>query len=400
MADIYQQGIMLPAPLAAQLPKTQFGIAQLWFINRTPLLSRFPKVPVGNISFDMVGYQFRPRTLKLTATIGTGDTTFTVSDASILMNGDVLQLSTGEAVEITAAPNIAANTISVRRGIGTAQTIAGGGPSPVAATAIAALTGGADAITNLGNSRTGGEINQLAISQIPTKVTQYVQTFQHIVQISGVMQDIQGFPYPGNATPFPRNKMDAAQNLFDDVELNSLYGVGEALGGTNSRPKQYGICNLLVTNNKTASNAGTYRPTDFLKDAIQPIRTNGGRPSVILASPSFLTGLATWGNSLQLLSAGATAFGTQIDVFYSPFIGPIPIIEEMWLKDISALVLTGEEIRFRVMKDPEYEPYGRRGDTGPAANNGEGDWIGRLAVEVDNEAHHAYVKGITNFSAP
>jgi hypothetical protein len=400
MADIYQQGIMLPAPLAGQLPKTQFGIAQLWFVNRTPLFSRFPKLPVGNISFNMVGYRFRPRTLTLTATIGAGDTTFTVSDASILMNGDVLQLSTGEAVEITAAPNTANNTISVRRGIGTAQTIGPGGPSPVAATAIASLTAPANLVTNLGNSRTGGEINQLAISQIPSSVTQYVQTFQHVVQVAGVMQDIQGFPWPGpTPAPFPKNKLDAMQNLFDDVENTALYGVGEALvPGGNSRPKMYGITNLLVTNNKVATNASAYKPQDFLKDAIQPIRSQGGRPSVILASTDFLTGLATWGMPAQLISPGENGFGVPIDVFYSPFIGPIPIVEEMWLAAGSCLVLTGEEVRWRVLKDPVYQPYGRRGDTGDYDSNGEGDWIGRLAIEVDQEAHHAYIHGISGYA--
>jgi len=395
----YNQGILLPAALQNQLPKTQFGIAQLWFVNRTPLTSRFPKFPVGNVSFNMVGYKFRPRTTLLAATIGTGDTTLTLSDASILMNGDVLQLSTGECVEITAAPNTVTNQVTVRRGIGTAQAIAGGGPNPVPATAIASLTAPANTITNLGNSRTGGEINQLAISQLPTSITQWVQVFQHVVQVSGVMQDIQGFPWPGNVpAPFPKNKLDAVQNCMDDIELSSLYGVGEAISTSNSRPKMYGICNLLVTNNKAASSPTAYKPQNLIADAIQPIRSNGGNPSVIMVSPDFLTGLSTWGMGLQRFAAGTTPFGVDIDVFYSPFIGPIPIIDNMWLRAGSALVLTAEEVRYRVLHDVEYQPYGRRGDTGPADNNGEGDWIGRLAIEVDNEAHHSYITGVTAFA--
>ena len=39
------------------------------------------------------------------------------------MNGDVLQLVSGERVEITADPNLASNTIAVRRGAeGTASS--------------------------------------------------------------------------------------------------------------------------------------------------------------------------------------------------------------------------------------------------------------------------------------
>jgi hypothetical protein len=393
----YAQGILLPASLANQLPKTQFGIAQLWFVNRNPLVSRLPQAPVGNVQFSMVGYKFRPRTLNLTATITTGDTTFTVSDASILMNGDVLRMSTGEAVEVTAAPNTATNQVTVRRAVGTAQA---GVFTPTAATAIAALTPPANLITNLGNSRTGGEINQLAINQLPTSVTQYVQTFQHVVQVSGLMQDIEGFPWPGAApTPYAKNRMDALQNIMDDIEVSSLYGIGEALVvGTNNRPKQYGITNLLVTNNRTATNPTAYKPQDFIADAIEPIRSNGGQPSLIMASPGWLTGLAVWGMPAQLVSPGTNGFGTPINLFYSPFLGGIPIVENMWLKGISVLTLTAEEVRFRVNHPIDYQPYGRRGDTGPADNNGEGDYITRLAIEVDNEAHHSYISGITAFA--
>lgn len=397
MPDIYQQGIMLPGPLATQLPKTQFGIAQLWFVNRTPLLSRLPKAPVGNISFQMVGYRFRPRTLSLTATVLVGDTTLTVSDASILMNGDVLALSTGEAVEVVGAPNVGANTIVVRRAVGTAQ----GTFTPTVATAIASLTPPAQLFQVIGNSRTGGEINQLAISQIPTSITQYVQTYQHVVQVAGVMQDLQGFPWPGNnPAPWPKNKLDAMQNFMDDVEYSSLYGIGEALGGSNTRPKQYGLANLIQTHNVSASNPSAYKPSDFLSDVLGPIQDSGGRPSFILASNSFRSGLATWGTHLQYTTAGQTAFGVDIDVLYNPFIGPVPIIYDMWLKPGQAMAFTGEEIRFRVMHDPDYQPYGRRGDTGTADNNGEGDWIGRLAIELDNEAHHGMVSGITAFAPP
>lgn len=392
----YSQGILLPASVQNQLPKTQFGIAQLWFVNRTPLTSRLPKLPVGNVSFSMVGYKFRPRALTLAATITTGDTTFTLGDTSPIQNGDVLLMSTGEAVEVTAAPNNSANTVAVRRAVGTDIS---GVFTHVAATAIASLTPPANAVTNLGNSRTGGEINQLAVSQVPTSQTQWVQTYQHIVQVSGVMQDIQGFPWPGNTpAPFPKNKLDAMQNCMDDIEYSSLYGVGEALSASVSRPKQYGIANLLVTNNKTGTNPTTYKPTDFQADAITPIWANGGRASIIFASTTFMNGLAVWGQGLQRMSPGVTPFGVDIETYYSPFVGPIPIIPNMWLQPGTALVLTGEEVRFRVLKDVEYQPYGRRGDTGSADNNGEGDWIGRLAIEVDNEAHHAYIKGVTAFA--
>lgn len=395
---VYNQGMLLPNVVADFLPKTQFGIAQQWYVNRTPLTARLPTAPVGNVEFMMIGYKNRPRTAKLGATVLVGATTLTLTDASYIMNGDVLELSTGEAVEVTDHPNTTANTVAVRRGVGTAQT----GQTVVPATAIADITTDptdADIII-LGNSRSGGEVNQLAIQQKPTSRKQFVQSYQHVVSVSGLMQDIQGFPWPGNATPFAKNKMDALQNLMDDIEYSSLYGVGESGGANLYRYKQYGIVNCLSTNKKAATNGNAYKPSDFIADALKPIWSNGGRPSVMFASVSFMTGLAVWGNGLQRLSAGRTAFGVDIDVFYSPFVGDIPIVPNMWLREGSVLTLTADQVRMRFMHEPDYQPYGRRGDTGPASNNGEGDWIARAAIEVNNEAMHSYVTGINTFSPP
>ena len=64
----------------------------------------------------MVNRSFRSRIATLAAAALPGDTQISLADASAFMNGDVLELASGERVEITSDPNPITNTVTVRRG--------------------------------------------------------------------------------------------------------------------------------------------------------------------------------------------------------------------------------------------------------------------------------------------
>ena len=57
------------------------------------------------------------------------------------------------------------------------------------------------------------------------------------------------------------------------------------------------------------------------------------------------------------------------------------------------MALTSAEIRFRVKRNEFWNPRGVRGDAV------EGDWIAEGAIELENESHHAWLEGVTAFSA-
>jgi hypothetical protein len=187
--------------------------------------------------------------------------------------------------------------------------------------------------------------------------------------------------------------MDALQNLLDDMEVSSYYGLGE--GPTVAgRPKQRGLRSLLSSNKVTApTNAGAYKPSDLIRDTLERCRTNGGSPDVLLVSSNFMTGLAVWGHAAQRIDAGVNVFGLPIDVFEAPFLGGISLIEAPLLRPFSAVALTSSEVRLRMKRNEYWSPRGSRGDAF------EGDWIAEGAIEVENEAHHAWLEGITAFSA-
>lgn len=379
MPQDFIQGTAGYTDLAAAIPKSYQGVSNEWFINRTPLFTRLPKAPVSSPRFQMIGHKFRTRTSVLNGAIADGTTTTLVfQDASNLMVGDVLQAPSGEAIEVTAPP-AGGTSVTVRRGIG--------------GTTAAAIAD-ASVLNVIGNSRTGSEKGQLALISKPTTADQYVQTYQHVSSIGGVVQASTGFVLsPGRATPFDQYRMDSLQNLMDDVETSSLYGIGEdpAVAATG-RGKQFGIRSILQTNrvlNPVAKNA--YKPSDFMSDAIQPCFANGGNPDLILCSTDWMTGLARWSLPVQRLDAGESRFGEKISAFISPFLGDLTIIPCPMLRSKTALVLSSAEARFRMLRPITWEPYGRTGDVR------EGDWIVSCAIELENEQHHAWVEGIVSF---
>jgi len=379
MSSSYLQGIQAAFDNQAEIVNDVYVVTSNWFVNRCPIVTRTPRVPVGSTTFSIVSRHYRPRIAKLGAAVAATDAQITLVDASPFMNGDVLQLASGERVEIIADPILATNSISVRRAV--EGTTAGTGLAN-------------DTLYLISNSRTGGEINQNGVAIRPIGVNQFCQTWQHPVQVSGSLQASSGFrTSPGIQTPFEQSKMDALQNLMDDMESSTYYGLGDDPSMV-SRPKQKGLKTLLSINNTTSPiNAGAYKATDFLRDTLQAARSGGGDPDVLLLSTNFMLGLTTWGQSVMRMNAGTNVFGTPIDVFEAPFLGGVTIIEAPLLRPFTAIALTSSEIRMRMKRNEFWNPRGSRGDSF------EGDWMAEGAVEIENPSHHAWLEGVTAFSA-
>lgn len=354
-----------------------FAIANQWFANRNPLTTRIPHVPVGSTTFKIVTRNFRPRAYTLGAAIADGVvTTITLNDATPLMAGDVLELISGERVEVATVDS--GTTVTVIRG--------------VESTTGAAQANGT-AVYLIGNSRTGAEVDQIAAAMGSTGVDQYCQTFQHPVQVGGSLQAETEYVAAGPArTPFDQFKMDALQNLMDDMEYSTYYGKGQA-PSAGGRQKQKGLRALVGNLVTTPTNAGAYKATDFVRDALQSARQNGGQPDTVFMSSNFMTGLATWGHQVQRVDAGKNMFGTPIDLFHAPFLTGVNIIEAPLLKPFTAVAVTSSEVRMRMKREVFWNPRGVRGDAY------EGDWMAEGAIELDNPGHHAWVEGITAFAA-
>lgn len=378
MPSAYLQGIQGAFDHQAQVRNDIYAVTSNWFVNRCPLVTRSPRVPVGSTTFTIVRRGFRSRVAALAAPLTAGASQITLADAGAFMNGDVLELASGERVELIGDPNPMTNVVPIRRGV-EGTTAAAGAVD--------------DVVRLISNSRTGAEVDQKGIVLRPVGINQFCQTWQHPVQIGGSLQATASFESStGYNTPFEQNKMIALQNMMDDMEVSSYYGRGED-PAVAARPKQKGLKALLSTNSVTSPvNASGYKPTDLIRDTLERCRVGGGDPDVLLMSSNFMTGLALWGQSLQRVNAGTNVFGVNINLFEVPFLGGVSVIEAPLLKPFTVVALTSSEVRMRMKRNEFWSPRGTRGDAI------EGDWIAEGAIEVDNESHHAWVEGITAFS--
>ncbi len=358
-----------------------------WFANRNPLVTRLPYVPVERVDFLMYTHKYRARSTTLTTAVSASTTTgLVLGDATFLMNHDVLQLidsnsGSSEYVQINGDPT-SSQTITVLRGVaGTTAT-----------TSVAV----GSTVNLIGNSRSGAEVNQTGLTTIGVSRTQYCQTFQFPVQIGGSAQTARAQVMPGGIqTPFDFNMTVQLQNMVDDIENCVYYGIAQApndsLGVT---AKMNGLSQIIQTNiTHSPTNASAYGSTDLIRDTLQAARSNGGEPDLLVVSTNFMSGFASWGQAIQRVPAGETVFGTPINVLEAPFLHGVTIVEAPLLRPYTAIALTSSEVYIRNKRNPYWNLRGNRGDMV------EGDWIAEMAVEVVNESHHAWVDGITAFSA-
>jgi Family of unknown function (DUF5309) len=358
-----------------------------WFANRNPLVTRLPYVPVERVDFLMYSHQYRARSTTTAAAISASTTTgLTLTDATFLMNGDVLQLidstsGSSEYVQVNGDPT-GTQTVTVVRGVA----------STTATTSVAS----ASTVNLVGNSRTGAAVNQTGLTTIGTSRTQYCQTFQFPVQVGGSAQTARAQVMPGGIqSPFDFNMTIQLQNMVDDIENCCYYGIAQApVDSSSTTAKMNGLKQILATNNTTApTNASAYGSTDLIRDTLQSARTGGGEPDLLVVSTNFMSGFATWGQAVQRIPAGETIFGTPINVLEAPFLHGVTIVEAPLLRPYTAIALTSSEVYIRNKRNPYWNLRGNRGDMV------EGEWIAEMAIEVVNESHHAYVEGITAFSA-
>lgn len=369
-------GIHTPYPYsnANAIPPDVFRMAIDYFPNRTPLLYWLSKLPLDALTFYQNDDTYRPRTDVLTAAYTSTGTSLTVADTTGYDVGDVLQIES-ENFYVTAIANATTLTV-VGASQGTSQ----------------ANHANNTAITLITNAATGGEVDKNALSRLPATTAQYAQTVQHAYQVGGSLQSTANF-MGGQITPLDRDRMMALQHCMDDFESAMYFGVANVFSSTVTRQTMGGFKSRCTTNKVTSpTNGSAYKPSDFTRDVLKAPFASGGQPNLVLVSTDFLTGLSTWGFTLQRLDAGVTALGVQPDVFYVPFLGGVRLVPAPLLPTGSAIALNTMECRIRIKRQLYDKPRGSRGDAT------EGDMIMEGAIEIENQSHQAWVSGVTGYA--
>jgi hypothetical protein len=375
-ATTYYSGTPYPADLRTLYPVSYMGTSVQLGFNQTPLFSRFPKQAVDGYVIQRYVGSGRPRTTTLGA--GVADavaTTITLANVGFLMRGDVLQLNSGEYVQLTDHPNATANTVAVRRG--------------VAGTTAAAQTNGTT-VKLITNARGGYEEFQPSYQQVPGYVQQAVQTFQFPYKVAGgdlVIRDRRYF----NGDIYQGERGSKETDLRNDIEYCALYGRQEFFSGAVDSQKMAGLFNLIQTNNITApANAGAFKPSDFNGQVLAPLF--GKEMNLALVSPGWFGQLPLWGMNALRLDAGATAFSVPIELYAVSGLPQFRFVPVPTMEGISGIFGRAQDIYWGVLEGVNDVPHGINGDAR------SGHWIARLAIDVADERNFVAIRNITAFA--
>ena len=383
-------GILTPIDFSAEQPTVLSAVWREIFVNENPLYSRLPHVQATSEVYSINRYDVRQRSYQ----VGTGGitnvaTSLPISDASPFQDGDVLEITDGsntERVEVTAAPSLSPtpNTLTIRRAReGTA-----------AAAFVATNT-----ITLIGNSRTGGEIDQQGFRSVSTPTEQYLQTFQYPVQVGGKAEAISNVALPPGANSvMGRDRAIKLVEAIRDVEYSMYYGTGEKPAAGGDRAKMRGLKKLIqlgASGNVKLAAGTSYTRANFIVDTISKIYSAGGMPDTILCSTDFLAGLDVWvPTKTAMMGNGTTSsLGFPITTFVLPLTAqPLTFVPSLQLRTGSAFILSSGDLDVRFIREMYWQPREKRGDAW------EGDWIGDYAINVGHPSYHAYVEGITSYA--
>jgi hypothetical protein len=365
-------------------------VVQNWkYVNTNPFFARLAMKQVGQIEFHTMGRNQRPDTATLAAAVTAVDTVFTLDDVSYILNGDTFELlyATGdtEQIEVVADPNLTTNQITVKRG--DAFTTPGAFPIDTEMRLIA-------------NTRTGGEKNQRGISPRTWKNVNWVQTIQHPVEVSGVLQDTANYRsrilQAGAATPLDAHRMEALDNMVDDFERAIVYqrGIGP-IDADTKRVKTKGIRQQLRDANSyifQPENYAAYSPFDLLRDVFEGPAGVGGTPNLYMVSKDWPAGLSRWKMPLIREDMGFTEFDMRIEAFTTQATSGIFVVAPR-LRPGTLIAFAEEDTMLRFMRLPTWYLRGKQGDTW------EGDMIARLGVQLNNPEQARMIEGVTNWAA-
>jgi hypothetical protein len=388
-------GILTPIDFGAEQPTVLTAVEREIFVNEAPLWARLPHRPASSQVYSIVSYDVRQATHTLNAlfTASTADIDITLTDATPIMVGDVLEIldTAGTASERVEVVSLVSSTVVNVRRAREGTTVIANDTTGSAASKVVRL---------IGNSRTGGEVDQQAYRPVRTSVEQYVQTVQYPVQIGGLADAIGNVVLPpGAASVFGQDRAVKLVDAIRETERSMYYGTGEKPAATGDRAKMKGLQKLIAAYNSGANvktNAGaSYTRAGFLADTVAKIYAAGGMADVILCSTDFLTGLDTWvpSKTAMMGSGTTTNLGFPITTFVLPLNAqPLTFVPSLGLRQGTAVVLTSMDLDVRYIREMMYKPRGSRGDAI------EGEWIGDFCINLNRPSWHAWVSGITSYA--
>ena len=343
----------------------------------TPLLSRLGLDGARN-KFNIIlnGYKIELLedefdTLGTTAnngiTIGTSDTSFTVTDASVFQDGHVILID-AEYMVVKLA-NTQTNEIVVY------SRSYGGTNATHAADA---------AIQIVGMARLEGDDADFGPIVAMKAPYNYTSIFQKAVQVSGTQQVISQY---GIEDEFLYQANKAVPHLLRLVERASFHGVRAA--GSAAGPRSMGGLEMFISDNVVA--AGGPIAKAHLDAAMEEIFMDGGHPDLLLMNPRVSNDLRALldNSSFVRVHQDENQLGMRpIERVITQY-GELELVMDRWCPTTTAYILDSNKIGFYTLRNFEVKELARSGDSL------KGEVVGEFSLLVANEKAHGKITGIT-----
>ena len=348
------------------LPATQMDTALLrrWGINgKNGNSAKSTKIEWSQTSL-------RPRSETITLADGTG-VTVTVTDANNYQIGELIRCE-NEVMRVTARPS--ATTLTVTR-------------------AYSGTTGAAHAakqMYSLGTADVENAVPGASVTETPTKLFNYTQTFSVPVEVS--KDQIMSWTVDGNTLDAQLERRFIEQNR--QLARAVLYG-RKYQDVTNKINVMGGFFEQIVTNVTNVGGANTIASIDAL---LLKIVNKGGDPKTIAVSPFQKQKLDALDANKQLLGKQEHTGGNLITNTWQSGIldHPLDIVVDKSLMD-DQLLITDDDML-------EIMPFSNNGESGswatydattPGQDGKKKVLRGKFTNKLHNEAAHGYLYGLT-----
>lgn len=348
----------------------------------TPLIDVLGGLDAARSKFDigLNGYKVeiledshRPLTTAASGATGlTSDTTltnWTVADASIFQDGDVIMMDSEYCV--VKAADTSANTITV-------YSRSYGGTNATHASTVA--------IEIVGMARLEGDDADYGPIVDVTAPYNYTSIFQAALNISRTQIEID--QYGKGPDEFAYQAAKAVPSLLRLVNKAAYHGVRAA--GSATAPRSMGGLGTFIGSNTVAA-GGAIAKAD-IDGLAEQIMLDGGMPDLLVMNPAVgndLRGLID-SSSFVRVSQEESGLGMKaIDRIRTQY-GELRLVMDRWCPVSTAYMLDSSKVGFYTLSPFAWKELGLTGD------GRKGEVVGEFSLLVANDLAHGTITGITS----
>lgn len=258
---------------------------------------------------------------------------------ALLKNGAVLEnQNTAERIIVVAESGSYTNPIIVQRGA-PGYTSTPTGPVNTTPAIINATATAFDPWVLIGVAKPNGSNPSTSAYTQPTSILNYCQTFNKTASVENAY--VNGILRTDLDGPWFEQKIDALEQIANDIELSYFFGVASIQGNTYSTGGiRNGIDAYGLTANALNGQAGTGVSLNTFSSWIQAFMTQGSDVKLAFCGPNAYAAISKYANSAQggyriMQGESDSIFGLNLTVIQTPY-GRLDLAAHPLFKNVSS----------------------------------------------------------------